>query len=116
MLLICIYPFTEVIFTIYRRLIKSTNPAKADSLHLHTLIYKRYALKFVSDKKKGNSYSGLFVGLLSLPPAICSFIWHKNTTISLFLCLIFFFSFISFYFLIINFKLTISFRNLTKVK
>ena len=41
-LLVCIYPFTEVLFSVYRRKIRSHNPTGPDLQHLHSLIYRRY--------------------------------------------------------------------------
>jgi UDP-N-acetylmuramyl pentapeptide phosphotransferase/UDP-N-acetylglucosamine-1-phosphate transferase len=41
-LAICAYPIIEVFYSIYRRkIIRKSNAAHADGLHLHTLIYRR---------------------------------------------------------------------------
>lgn len=40
--LVCAYPITETLFSIYRRrFLRGTSPGLPDALHLHTLIYRR---------------------------------------------------------------------------
>lgn len=41
-LVVCAYPVTEVLFSIYRRKIKKTNPSHPDRLHFHSLVKRRY--------------------------------------------------------------------------
>lgn len=41
-LLVCLYPVTETLFSIYRRhWLRGVSPGVADGLHLHTLVYRR---------------------------------------------------------------------------
>jgi UDP-N-acetylmuramyl pentapeptide phosphotransferase/UDP-N-acetylglucosamine-1-phosphate transferase len=47
-LAICAYPVIEVLYSIYRRkFVRKSSPGSADGLHLHTLIYRRAAPKFL---------------------------------------------------------------------
>jgi UDP-N-acetylmuramyl pentapeptide phosphotransferase/UDP-N-acetylglucosamine-1-phosphate transferase len=48
-LAICAYPVIEVLFSIYRRsVIMKVSPAKADALHLHALIFRRFVSKYIA--------------------------------------------------------------------
>lgn len=85
------YPLFETLFSIYRRkIIKNKFATQADSLHLHTLIYKRLIR---SDFYKKNSYTKAirnsstapFLWLLSLTSIIPTIIWYDND-IMLLLC------------------------------
>lgn len=40
-LLVCAYPITETLFSIYRRRLRACHPGLPDRLHLHSLIYRR---------------------------------------------------------------------------
>ena len=45
-LAICAYPVIEVLFSIYRRkVLKNRDPGAADALHLHSLVYRRVAIR-----------------------------------------------------------------------
>jgi hypothetical protein len=46
-LLVCAHPVTEVLFSIYRRKIKKTNPGRPDRLHLHSLVKQRYVRRWL---------------------------------------------------------------------
>ena len=76
-LLICIYPFTEVLFSVYRRKIRAHNPTGPDLQHLHSLIYRRY-LSTTKLQVSENSVAGLIVGVLSIPPCVCAFYFIRN--------------------------------------
>jgi UDP-N-acetylmuramyl pentapeptide phosphotransferase/UDP-N-acetylglucosamine-1-phosphate transferase len=103
-LLICIYPFTEVIFSIYRRKMRARNAATGpDAQHLHSLIYRRFTPKNIKNNY-ANSLAGLTVGMLSLPPAFCAFFFHKNDILCLIAVLFFIIAYIIFYRRVINFK------------
>jgi UDP-N-acetylmuramyl pentapeptide phosphotransferase/UDP-N-acetylglucosamine-1-phosphate transferase len=50
---ICAYPVIEVLFSIYRRrVIKNVSPGAPDALHLHTLVFRRFVFKHVSNDKR----------------------------------------------------------------
>jgi UDP-N-acetylmuramyl pentapeptide phosphotransferase/UDP-N-acetylglucosamine-1-phosphate transferase len=77
-LMVCIYPFIEVLFSIYRRKIKRLSPGQPDNQHLHTLIYRRYVVT-VAPTVKENSVAGILVAMLNLPPAIAAYyLRHSN--------------------------------------
>lgn len=77
-LLVCIYPFTEVLFSVYRRKIRTRNATGPDMQHLHSLIYRRY-FRTTKFQVSENSIAGLLVGLLSIPPCVCAFYFREST-------------------------------------
>ena len=77
-LLVCIYPFTEVLFSFYRRKIRAHSPTGPDLQHLHSLIFRRY-LSTANMQVGKNSIAGLIVGVLSIPPCVCSFYFREST-------------------------------------
>jgi UDP-N-acetylmuramyl pentapeptide phosphotransferase/UDP-N-acetylglucosamine-1-phosphate transferase len=77
-LMVCIYPFIEVLFSIYRRKLKQLSPGQPDNQHLHTLIYRRYVVS-VAPTIKENSVAGIMVAMLNLLPAIAAYyLRHSN--------------------------------------
>jgi UDP-N-acetylmuramyl pentapeptide phosphotransferase/UDP-N-acetylglucosamine-1-phosphate transferase len=101
-LLICIYPFTDTLFSIYRRVLKRRNFGHADNLHLHTLIYRRY----FSGRRKdvsNNSRAGLVVALFSLPPAVCAYVFRSKEEMAIVCCLAFGAAYVVSYKKVVNF-------------
>lgn len=76
-LMVCIYPFIEVLFSIYRRKVKQLSPGQPDRQHLHSLIYRRYIVT-VAPTVKENSVAGILVAMLNVPPAIAAY-YLKNS-------------------------------------
>jgi UDP-N-acetylmuramyl pentapeptide phosphotransferase/UDP-N-acetylglucosamine-1-phosphate transferase len=102
-LLICIYPFTETIFSIYRRLIRRRQITGPDTHHLHSLIYRRYIKKNINVINR-NSKAGIFVAMLSLPTAILACIAYKSNMLCMLICILYMILYIVVYKRIINFK------------
>ena len=102
-LLVCIYPFTEALFSVYRRKIRAHNPTGPDLQHLHSLIYRRY-LSTNKLQVSENSIAGLMVGALSIPPCVCAF-YFRESTFACFICVkLFVLSYLALYLRIINFR------------
>lgn len=76
-LMVCIYPFIEVLFSIYRRKVKRLSPGQPDRQHLHSLIYRRYIVTAAPTVKE-NSVAGILVAMLNVPPAIAAY-YLKNS-------------------------------------
>jgi UDP-N-acetylmuramyl pentapeptide phosphotransferase/UDP-N-acetylglucosamine-1-phosphate transferase len=102
-LLVCIYPFTEVLFSVYRRKVRAHNPTGPDLQHLHSLIYRRY-LSTTKLKVSENSIAGLTVGGLSIPPCVCAFYFRENTFGCVIISMVFILSYSALYLRIIKFK------------
>jgi len=100
-LLICIYPFTETILSVSRRVYSGKKISDADAEHLHTLIYRKLNKKNSNNLYNYNSITGLILGLLNLIPIILAYIFYDKNYESFICCLIY----ISIYlYIYINFK------------
>ena len=67
-LLVCVHPVTEVLFSIYRRRIKRMSPGQPDRLHFHSLFKKRYARRWFAQSSSvmRNSMTGLLMGGMTI--------------------------------------------------
>jgi UDP-N-acetylmuramyl pentapeptide phosphotransferase/UDP-N-acetylglucosamine-1-phosphate transferase len=67
-LMICVYPVTEVLFSIYRRKIRKENPVMPDRLHFHSLVKRRYIDRWLSryNNVVRNSLTGALIGLMTM--------------------------------------------------
>jgi UDP-N-acetylmuramyl pentapeptide phosphotransferase/UDP-N-acetylglucosamine-1-phosphate transferase len=72
------YPAFETLFSILRKIFLKKNPFLADSLHLHTRLYKILISKKI---KISNSLSGFFINLFLLPNFIICTLYYNNTKI-----------------------------------
>lgn len=92
-LVVCIYPVFEVLFSIYRRVfIKKTSPFKPDTLHLHTVIYRRLINKIVgkeADPLRRNYTTSPFLWVLSCLGVVPGLLWWNNTVLLIFSAILF---------------------------
>jgi UDP-N-acetylmuramyl pentapeptide phosphotransferase/UDP-N-acetylglucosamine-1-phosphate transferase len=67
-LLVCVHPVTEVLFSIFRRRLKSRNPGHPDRLHLHSLIRQRYVRRWFGGMSNVvlNSITGVLAGFMTM--------------------------------------------------
>ena len=102
-LLVCIYPFTEVLFSVYRRKLRACKPTGPDLQHLHSLIYRRY-LSTTKLLVNENSFAGFVAGALSIPPAVCAFYFREIAVGCLVSIIIFELSYLALYLRVIKFR------------
>jgi len=105
-LLICIHPITEVLFSIYRRRLKSMHPGHPDRLHLHSLIMRRVVSHLLlifngGDRHKmlalRNPVTGLVLAMMSFPSMLAA-IWLANDPVPAALgCLLFAIGYVTIY-------------------
>ena len=86
-LLICIYPITEVIFSMYRRIRRNKDATGPDRLHIHSLFGRRFInrrfIKMSSTNK--NSMTGFGMSLISIPAAVAvQFVYDSTLLCTLF--------------------------------
>jgi UDP-N-acetylmuramyl pentapeptide phosphotransferase/UDP-N-acetylglucosamine-1-phosphate transferase len=105
-LLVCIYPFIETVFSIYRRKARMRSPTGPDVQHLHSLIYRRYRHHLFLNQLRirENSTAGLIVGMLSFPPALCAFYFRESNFLCFVSVIFFSISYLALYKRIIKFK------------
>lgn len=67
-LLVCIHPVTEVLFSVYRRKVRHQHPGMPDRLHFHSLVKRRYVRRWFPGASSAvrNSITGLLVGMMTL--------------------------------------------------
>lgn len=77
-LLVCIYPFTVALVSVYIRKIRTITHAGPDLQHLHLQIYRWY-LSTTKLQVSEKSIAGLRLGALSIPPCVCAFYFQGST-------------------------------------
>jgi UDP-N-acetylmuramyl pentapeptide phosphotransferase/UDP-N-acetylglucosamine-1-phosphate transferase len=84
-LLVCVHPVIEVVFSIYRRKIKSAHPGHPDRLHFHSLVKQRYVRRWFGNLSVGmrNSVTGLLVGSMTLTAVFMANLTYNSISLSL---------------------------------
>jgi UDP-N-acetylmuramyl pentapeptide phosphotransferase/UDP-N-acetylglucosamine-1-phosphate transferase len=91
-LLICFYPIFETIFTIYRRVwIRRGSASRADSMHLHQIIYRRIVRWAVGSSCTNeqiirNSLTSLYLWLATIVTVIPAVLWWRHSIVMQFFC------------------------------
>lgn len=83
-LLVCVHPVTEVLFSIYRRRIKKTNPGHPDRLHFHSLVKRRYVARWFAGQPNTvrNSITGALVASMTITAVLVSNLFYANVLLS----------------------------------
>lgn len=105
--LLLMYPIWETIFSIWRRkYARSFSPFKADSIHFHTLIYRRIVRpKFRKTKRRlRNSLTSPYLWIMQILCTIPAVIFWKHRMLLVLSCIIFVLFYTWLYFKIIKFK------------
>jgi UDP-GlcNAc:undecaprenyl-phosphate GlcNAc-1-phosphate transferase len=101
-LLMAIYPVTELGFSIYRKkFLRNTSPTKPDGLHFHMLVYKR-CTRFKSNNR--NSQVVIIMLWLIVPQIGFAILFREYSTYCLLLILAYVVMYVYFYFCIVRFK------------
>jgi UDP-N-acetylmuramyl pentapeptide phosphotransferase/UDP-N-acetylglucosamine-1-phosphate transferase len=84
-LLICIHPITEVLYSVYRRMLRKQNLGQPDRLHFHSLVKRRIMPRLLpqSGKTMRNSVGGVLVGCMTILPATVMQFTYASTGICL---------------------------------
>lgn len=97
-LLVCIYPVTEVLFSVYRRKLRHKHPGHPDRLHLHNLIMRRLVRSRLHIRAcMSNSAAGLFVALMSVPPIVVAYAVEQSILWGAVMCLVFMLGYVCIY-------------------
>lgn len=83
-LLPCMYPVTEVLFSVYRRKVRKKHPGAPDRLHFHSLVKRRYVARWFRHRSTTarNSLTGLLVGSMTLPAVIAAYLTAQSLALS----------------------------------
>ena len=99
-LLMLIYPLTDVIFSIARRIISKYSALEPDNKHLHHLIYRRVKKMGFSSENLNHSLVTLLTFVLYFPFLLGANYFSQDTSMLQILCLIFFMFYLFIYFLL----------------
>lgn len=108
--LLCAYPITETLFTIYRRVIvKGSYATKPDASHLHQLIYRRVVRTPISSADLShsllrNSLTTPYLWLLSIFSIVPGILFWKNQLILQICSIIFIYLYIWLYKAIVRYR------------
>lgn len=105
-LLVCVHPVTEVLFSIFRRRIKRLHPGHPDRLHFHSLIKQRYVRRWFSGLSNAarNSITGALVGLMTLTAIVLAYFVHNNLTVAVLAYLVLSLGYVAIYARIVRFR------------
>lgn len=109
-LLLVAYPFTETIFTIFRRkFIHKTRAMQPDCLHLHQLIFSRCFHEKMSLLHK-NARVMPIAAIMMIPQTVCAILWYDNTMMILLSLLAYWVFYVYVYVMLIKFKTPLLFK------
>ena len=99
------YPIWETWFSMFRRwFIHKKTPTDADTLHLHSLIYKRVTRHTFSSPRLANSLTSPYLWLMELICAVPAILFWNSTPLLVLTCVGFAFFYTWLYFRIVRFK------------
>ena len=83
--LVCVYPITEVLFSVYRRAMHKEHVGMPDRLHFHSLVKRRYIRRWFAELNTvgRNSIAGLLVSLFTLKAVILALYIYDSAWLSL---------------------------------
>ncbi len=83
-LVVCVHPVTEVLFSIYRRKIKKTNPGHPDRLHFHSLVKRRYVARWFGgySSRIRNSITGVLVASMTVTAVMAANLFYDHVALS----------------------------------
>jgi UDP-N-acetylmuramyl pentapeptide phosphotransferase/UDP-N-acetylglucosamine-1-phosphate transferase len=85
-LLVCIFPITEVLLSIFRRRLRKIHPGQPDRSHFHSMLQRRYISRWLSNSSllTRNSVTGFLIALLSLLSTTIATAFFESTLICFF--------------------------------
>ena len=79
-LLPCVHPVTEVLFSVYRRKIRKEHPGMPDRLHFHSLVKRRYMARWLRGYSVSlrNSITGVLVGCMTALAVVAAYLTAES--------------------------------------
>ena len=104
-LLVCIHPVTEVLFSIYRRRLRSRYVGRPDRLHLHNLMMRRVVrpalTQLVSSpadvRSHENAWTGLLLAWMTFPAVVVAYVVRAQPLLAACMCLVFMLGYVTIY-------------------
>jgi UDP-N-acetylmuramyl pentapeptide phosphotransferase/UDP-N-acetylglucosamine-1-phosphate transferase len=90
LLLLCLHPINETLFSVARRFARRQHAGQPDRQHLHSLVKRRYMVRWLPDSPPWlrNAATGLLVSCLTLPALPLAWATHHSHALSLLACLV----------------------------
>ena len=84
-LVVCVHPVIEVVFSIYRRKVKRMSPGHPDRLHFHSLVKQRYVRRWLSGTSVSvrNSLTGLIMGSMTVVAVVVANLVYDSPVLSI---------------------------------
>jgi UDP-N-acetylmuramyl pentapeptide phosphotransferase/UDP-N-acetylglucosamine-1-phosphate transferase len=113
-LLVCSYPFIEVIVSMIRRRKRNKKIGHPDRLHMHSLVFRRVTRKLFPNASNlfKNSIAGIMVLPINIPPIWMAINFPTETPVLILSICIFYIFYCSIYLRLTQFKWCISARQL----
>lgn len=109
-LLLVAYPFTEAIFTIFRRkFIQKTSAMQPDCLHLHQLIFSRCFHEQIGLLQKNARVMPVAL-IMMIPQTVCAIIWYDNTIMILASLIAYWVFYVYMYVMLVKFRTPFLFK------
>jgi len=111
-LVVCSYPFFEVIFSMIRRHKRHQSLVGADRLHMHSLVFRRVSRKLFPNTSNifKNSISGFLMLQINIPPVLVAINWPTETPVLILSIFIFWILYLLIYLRLTQFKWCITVR------
>ena len=108
-MLLLIYPVSETMFSVYRKLARGQSPSTADALHLHQLIFRRIVRVVFEDDEASdllarNNRTSPYLWIFSLLTVVPAVMFWSNTVVLAAFCALFVVTYVGAYLMIIRFK------------
>jgi UDP-N-acetylmuramyl pentapeptide phosphotransferase/UDP-N-acetylglucosamine-1-phosphate transferase len=83
-LVVCVHPVTEVLFSIYRRRVKQMHPGHPDRLHFHSLVKRRYVARWFAgySTRIRNSITGALVASMTVTAIVAANLAYDSAALS----------------------------------
>lgn len=80
-LMVCAYPVTEVLYSMWRRKHRALSPGSPDRLHLHSLVRRRITPRLAPNASPlmRNSITGALMWIPAALPAVVGVLWPSHT-------------------------------------
>ena len=89
-ILFIIYPFTEVIFSFFRKVFQKKSPFQPDAYHIHLIVYRVFSYGLKNRKLFSNSVSTIFLSFFIFYPMLSIFGILFNSLYMIFFSILFF--------------------------
>jgi len=116
-MMLCVYPVTETLFSIYRKkFLRKMSPALPDGLHFHMLIYKRIVKQGIKEELKQNFMTSPYLWTITLISNLFAVFFWKRTSFLVYSVISFILFYVWLYGRIVHFKTPKLLKYLQKTK